>query len=82
MNAAGVEMARLFATIQAVHPAPDEWKLADAKAKVEEIRAAGMEPMVCLNQSSGGGLVGSAKNPWWKDPNGLKQWRLAAHKPA
>jgi len=80
LNAAGVEMVRLFATIQAVHPGPEEWNLADVKAQVAEIRAAGMEPMVCLNQSSGKWFMGDAKNPWWNDPNGLEQWRLTAYK--
>jgi len=80
LSEAGVQVARLFVDIQAVHPEPGQWELGPTEAIVEDIRAAGMEPMACLNQRGGEWFVGDAKEPWWKDQRGLEEWRAASRR--
>ncbi len=69
---------RIWAKLNDFHPQPNVWQWADLDQKVDEVIAAGYQPMVCLYQSEQW-FTGSADNPWWNDSTAISEWQNAAY---
>ena len=69
---------RVWARPSEFHPQPGVWQWQSLDQKIDEIVAAGYEPMVCLYQSEEW-FTGSSENPWWNDSAAVSEWQKAAY---
>ena len=69
---------RVWARLNEFHPQPGVWQWQALDQKIDEVVAAGYEPMVCLYQSEEW-FTGSSENPWWNDSAAVSEWQKAAY---
>lgn len=68
---------RVWAYPSNFHSKPGGWDWEDLDRQLDEITAAGYEPIVCLFQAENW-YTGSPEHPWWLDADAQIEWQLAA----
>ncbi len=72
-----LNLIRIWAEIGKFHPSPNVWNWDELDKEVDEIIAAGYEPIPCLWGEKW--FVGSKGSPWWNYPDAILEWGNAAY---
>lgn len=66
---------RLWAYPSEFHPKPGQWSWDALDAQINEVLAAGYQPIVCIFQAEDW-YTGTPEQPWWNDADARAEWAI------